>query len=366
MLRLEYISCASLQAISWTNNSCKQSKLFTICYTVIYASLFSLVISLIFFNSLFLSQVIQDICFSNYSQWVAIVSSRGTCHIYVLSPFGGDVSLQTHRSNGDGPTLFPSLSVPWWSTSSCMINQQPRLPPPPVTLSVVSRIKNGTFGWLNTVSNAATSATGKTSVPSGAIAAVFHNSIYKNLQSPHLKSNSLEHLLVYSPSGHVIQHDLLPSSGVESCDSSFRSGLGPSASIQDEELRVRAEPIQWWDVCRRLNWPEREESFSGITLDRPKAVEVVMDTSDCEDNDTMYLKSFNNNLVGKDLAKPHERPHWYLSNAEVRISSGMIPIWQKSKVFVLLYCELGQIFCCYIFKFFTIIVFECCYTWWLF
>ncbi|KAJ8620654.1 hypothetical protein MRB53_029183 [Persea americana] len=276
--------------------------------------------------------VIQDICFSNYSQWVAIVSSRGTCHIYVLSPFGGDVSLQTHRSNGDGPTLFPSLSVPWWSTSSCMINQQPRLPPPPVTLSVVSRIKNGTFGWLNTVSNAATSATGKTSVPSGAIAAVFHNSIYKNLQSPHLKSNSLEHLLVYSPSGHVIQHDLLPSSGVESCDSSFRSGLGPSASIQDEELRVRAEPIQWWDVCRRSNWPEREESFSGITLDRPKAVEVVMDTSDCEDNDTMYLKSFNNNLVGKDLAKPHERPHWYLSNAEVRISSGMIPIWQKSKI----------------------------------
>ncbi|GMH13180.1 hypothetical protein Nepgr_015021 [Nepenthes gracilis] len=34
------------------------------------------------------SAVIQDICFSHYSQWVAIVSSKGTLHIYVLSPYG--------------------------------------------------------------------------------------------------------------------------------------------------------------------------------------------------------------------------------------------------------------------------------------
>lgn len=213
-----------------------------------------------------------------------------------------------------------------------MTNQHSRPPPPPVTLSVVSRIKNGNFGWLNTVSNAAASATGKISVPSGAVAAVFHNSIYKNLQPVQLKCNALEHLIVYSPSGHLIQHDLLSSSGIESCDDSFRSGLSQSAPVQDEELRVRAEPIQWWDVCRRSNWPEREESFSGMTFDGFETAEVVMDTSDCEDNDTMYSASYKNTLEENHVVKTHEKTHWYLSNAEVQISSGRIPIWQKSKV----------------------------------
>ncbi|RWR76612.1 autophagy-related protein 18h-like protein isoform X1 [Cinnamomum micranthum f. kanehirae] len=278
--------------------------------------------------------VIQDICFSHYSQWVAIVSSRGTCHIFVLFPFGGDVGLHTQSAYRDGPSLLPSLSLPWWSTSSFMTNQQPRPPPPPVTLSVVSRIKNGNLGWLNTVSNAAASATGKVSAPSGAVAAVFHNSIYKNLQPIQLKCNALEHLIVYSPSGHLIQHDLLPSSGIESCDDSFRSGLSQSAPVQDEELRVRAEPIQWWDVCRRSNWPEREESFSGMTFDGFETAEVVMDTSDCEDNDTMYSASYKNTLEENHVVKTHEKTHWYLSNAEVQISSGRIPIWQKSKICV--------------------------------
>ncbi|XP_058083559.1 autophagy-related protein 18g-like isoform X2 [Magnolia sinica] len=276
--------------------------------------------------------VIQDICFSHSSQWVAIVSSRGTCHIFVLSPFGGDVGLQTQSVHSDGPILLPSLSLPWWSTSSCVINQQPRSPPPPLTLSVVSRIKNGSFRWLNTVSNAAASATGKINVPSGAITAVFHNSIHQILQPVHAKANSLEHLLVYSPSGHVIQHELLPSSGVESCDTSLRTGPGPYVPIQDEELRVKAEPVQWWDVCRRSNWPEREESLSSVTFDRLVTTEVVMDTSDCEDNDPKSSKSFNSSAMGKDVVRTHERSHWYLSNAEVQISSGRIPIWQKSKI----------------------------------
>ncbi|KAF3454402.1 hypothetical protein FNV43_RR04849 [Rhamnella rubrinervis] len=250
------------------------------------------------------SAVIQDICFSQYSQWIAIISTRGTCHIFALSPFGGESVLQIQNSHVDGPTLLPVQSFPWWSTPYFMTNQQPfsSPPPPPVTLSVVSRIKS-TSGWLNTVSNAASSAAGKIPVPSGAIAAVFHSCVPCNL-----KVNALEHLLVYAPSGHVIQYKLLPSVG--------------ESLMQDEELRVKVDPVQWWDVCRRTDWPEREECISGITLSKKEPLEIVMDTSDLQDSDTGY----------KDVVKPPERSHLYLSNAEVQISSGRIPLWQKSKI----------------------------------
>lgn len=263
-------------------------------------------------------QVIQDICFSPYSQWVAIISSRGTCHIFVLSPFGGETVLEIQNSGVDGPTLLPVLSLPWWSTPYFMINQQSfsSPPPPPVTLSVVSRIKSNS-GWLNTVSNAASSAGGKIPVPSGALAAVFHSSVPYDL-----KVNALENLLVYAPSGHLIQYKLLPSVGGEPSETASRTGSGSSVQMQDEDLRVKVEPVQWWDVCRRTDWPEREECISGITLSRHEPLDMFVDTSGLQESE----------IGDKDLVKPHERSHLYLSNAEVHISSVRIPLWQKSKV----------------------------------
>lgn len=270
------------------------------------------------------SAVIQDICFSHYSQWIAIVSSRGTCHIFVLSPFGGETGLQMQNSHLSGPTLVPSLSVPWWSTSSFAVHQSFSPPPPsPITLSVVSRIKNVNFGWLNTVSNAASSATGKVSVPSGVIAAAFHSSVRHTVQPALLNANALEHLLVYTPSGYVIQYELLPSVGGEQGESPVSSGTASVVQMQEEDLRVKVEAVQWWDVCRRADWPEREEPILGITHGRQDAAEIVMDTSDYEDND----------FGERELVKPHERSHWYLSNAEVQMRSGRVPVWQKSKVY---------------------------------
>ncbi|PSS24900.1 Autophagy-related protein like [Actinidia chinensis var. chinensis] len=267
------------------------------------------------------SAVIQDICFSQYSQWVAIVSSRGTCHIFVLSPFGGETGLQIQNSHVDGPSLIPVLSQPWWSSSSLMMSQQScPSPPAPITLSVVSRIRLGNSGWLNTVSNAASSAAGKVSVPSGSVAAIFHSSVHHHMQPAPSNVNALEHLLVYSPSGNVIQYELLPSVGGEQVESTSRTGAGPLVQMQEEELRVKFEPVQWWDVCRRVDWLEKEECIYGIN---PGGQEVTsMDASDYEDNDTGE----------KDLVKQHEHSRWYLSNAEVQIPSGKIPVWQKSKI----------------------------------
>lgn len=278
-----------------------------------------------------MKQVIQDICFSHYSQWVAIVSSRGTCHIFVLSPFGGETGLQLQHSRVDGPTLLPVHSMPWWSSSSFLMNRQTSPPPPaPITLSVVCRIKSG--NWLNTVSNAASSAAGKVSVPSGVIAAVFHSSLcHKNQSTPNAKA--LEHLLAYSPSGHLIQYELLPSVVAEQSDLSLKNGTNPLVQVQEDDLGVKVEPVQWWDVCRRADWPEREEYIQGITLGGRNAVETITDTSS-EDND----------FGEKDVVKTHEKTHLYISNAEVQSRSGRIAIWQKSKVLNMVFSFLTDFF----------------------
>ncbi|XP_060218007.1 autophagy-related protein 18h-like [Lycium barbarum] len=265
--------------------------------------------------------VIQDICFSHYSQWVAIISSRGTCHLFVLSPFGGETGLQLQNSHVDGPILLPILSGPWWSRSSFTVNQQSNAPAPaPITLSVVNRIKNS--GWLNTVSNVTSSAAGKASVPSGVLSAVFHSSVCREQPAPQ-NLNALEHLLAYTPSGHLIQYELMPSFGGHHGDSYLRTGTASVVQMQEDDTGVKVDPIQWWDVCRRADWPEREECVHGITLGGREATDIVMRDSLSEDDDTGE----------KDSAKLCDRSHWYLSNAEVQLRSGRIPIWQKSKIY---------------------------------
>ncbi|KAG4919804.1 hypothetical protein JHK85_058085 [Glycine max] len=285
------------------------------------------------------SAVIQDICFSHYSQWVAIISSKGTCHIFVLAPFGGETVLKMHDQDTDGPALLPIFPLPWWFTPHFPVNQQQLCltPPPPVVLSVVSRIKNSSAGWLNTVSNAASSAAGKVSIPSGAVSAVFHSSIPHDSHNSYLKNHAMEHLLVYTPSGHLIQYKLLPPLAAESSETVSRTALVPSAQIQEEDLRVKVEPVQWWDVCRRYDWPEKEVCILGNTVGGLEAAEMILDSSDYEDNNSVR----NNNSI-----KLNKQCHF--SNTEVHISSGRIPIWQESEVsfFVISPLEAGELNLC--------------------
>ncbi|XP_057515043.1 autophagy-related protein 18h-like [Amaranthus tricolor] len=269
----------------------------------------------------FTSAVIQDICISQYSQWVAIVSSKGTCHIYVLSPFGGECGLQIQNSHIDGPTLVPGLSLPWWSNSSHTTYQQSlsALPPPTVTLSVVSRIRTGNSGWLNTVSSAASSAAGMGSVQTSAVSAVFHYSM-PNGSAP-ARSNFLEHLLVYSPCGRLIQYGLVPCMVEVTGDTASRTGTGSLVQLQDEDLKVKSEIIHWWDACRRADWPEREECIKGIVFGGKDMSPMVLEASETEDNDNVAKEE-----------KLHEQSTLYLSNAEVQMNCGRIPTWQNSKI----------------------------------
>lgn len=185
---------------------------------------------------------------------------------------------------------------------------------------MVSRIKNVNAGWLNTVSNVTSSAAGKVSVPSGAVSAVFHSSVPPDSHNAHAKVHAMEHLLVYTPSGHLIQYNLLPSLMAEPNETASRTAQAPSPQIQEEDLRVKVEPIQWWDVCRRYDWQEKEVYISGSTPGGLEASEMILDVSNCE----------NYSVGNDDSVKLNQDCH--VSNAEVHINSGRIPIWQKSEV----------------------------------
>jgi hypothetical protein len=110
--------------------------------------------------------------------------------------------------------------------------------------------------------------------------------------------------------------------------------------MQEDELRVKVEPIQWWDACRRSDWPEREDCFSGTNFHGKDATDVIHNKAGSGDKYGMDFLYINDGIQGKDRVmtseKSHERSHWYISNAEVQISSGRLPIWQKSKVFLVL------------------------------
>ncbi|CAI8603846.1 unnamed protein product [Vicia faba] len=278
---------------------------------------------------------IQDICFSHFSQWVAIVSSKGTCHLFILSPFGGDTGFQIINSMGEEASLLPVLSLPWWSTSSIISHQQSLPPPAPVVLSVVSRIKYSSFGWLNNIHSSNANVAGKVFVPSGAIAVIFHNSMSHSQLLDKSKMKSLEQLLVYTPSGHIVQHELLPSVGPEPNESGSRTQSASAPHMQEDEFRVKVEPIQWWDVCRRSEWPEKGEPCSN-TCDRQDGINRVQEMMYSGDGYGFNFFNISDGVGQKTVkpstGKPHERSHWYISNAEVQVNFGRIPIWQNSKI----------------------------------
>ncbi|PIN13415.1 WD40 repeat protein [Handroanthus impetiginosus] len=275
------------------------------------------------------SAVIQDICFSHDSRWIAIVSSKGTCHIFVLSPFGGDDAFKALHANGQVTSLFLSSAPPWWCTPSFTINEKYSSPPPPCNLLVVSRIKCSDSGLLNSVSNVAASVVGKIWLPSGAVAAIFHNSNSTGSLDAHPSSTSLEYILVYTPSGFVVQHEIRSSIGLELSESRTQSLSAPQANPQNEESRVKVEPTQWWDVCRRLDNLEREESLSGRIFNRSNDHEIDVDSKTVSQEN---MSTGNKKLFKVDSLKSTERSHLYLSNAEVQINSYRLPIWKMSKL----------------------------------
>ncbi|XP_057464456.1 autophagy-related protein 18f-like isoform X2 [Actinidia eriantha] len=255
----------------------------------------------------FTNAVIQDISFSDDSNWIMISSSRGTSHLFAISPSGGFVTFQspdacfTGKNCGSGP---------------------------PVTLSVVSRIRSGNNGWRSTVSGAAAAATGRTNSLSGAIASAFHNCKGNDLHAGTSSLKALYHLLVFSPSGCVIQYALRASPGLESA--AVVAGLGSYNSAPENDARLVVEAIQKWNISQKQNRREREENIDiygeNGNLDSSKIFPEGIEKENCGYTEVR-------GSIAKPKVSPEERYHLFISEAELQMHEARIPLWAKPEIY---------------------------------
>ncbi|XP_040931969.1 autophagy-related protein 18f isoform X2 [Gossypium hirsutum] len=281
------------------------------------------------------SVVIQDISFSDDSNWIMISSSRGTSHLFAINPMGGSVSSQSgdadfaHKNSIVGVMTKPQ--VPWLPNLGVQTPTQTSLcaSGPPVTLSVVSRIKNGNNGWRDTVSGAAAAATGRMSPLSGAIASSFHNcKNNKFLFSESSSSKAKYHLLVFSPSGCMIQYALRLAA--EDDSTPIVTGLNTThESTADSDGRLVVDAIQKWNICQKHTRREQEDNVdiygeNGTTDNSKIYPEEVKEGSTYPD------PSYT---VKKANANAEEKHNLYISEAELQMHEARMPLWAKPEIY---------------------------------
>ncbi|KAM4103014.1 hypothetical protein ACJW30_06G047100 [Castanea mollissima] len=276
----------------------------------------------------FTNAVIQDISFSDDSNWIMISSSRGTNHLFAINPLGGSVNFQsadasfTLKNSSLGVMTKPAVRWPPSQQSLCAAG-------PPVTLSVVSRIRNGTNGWKGTVSGAAAAATGRMSSLSGAIASSFHNCRSNALFVDCSSSKAKYHLLVFSPSGCMVQYVLRTSTCLD--PTPVVSGLSTGHESAPEcDARLVVEAIQKWNICQKQNRREREDNID------------IYGENGNSDSNKIYpegLKKGNSiypeagGVFMKAKITPEEKHHFYISEAELQMHQPRIPLWAKHEIY---------------------------------
>lgn len=266
--------------------------------------------------------IIQDITFSNDSRWIMISSSRGTNHLFAISPFGGTVDLQFADSNADsnGFSVVNNSVVPRLPKPAVqMLNQNDLfVSGPPVTLSVVSRIRNGNNGWKGTVNGAAAVATGKNSSFSGAVAAAFHLCKGNDVNVDAFAMKSKYHLLVFSPSGSLIQYALRVSLGQDTLNAV--SGVGPvygSAPGNDSKLLVEA--TRKWNISHKRR--EREDNFD------------IYGENGTSEYTKIFCEGTRNGYHGRSKLSAEERNQLYISEAELQMHEQQVPLWARPEIY---------------------------------
>ena len=287
-----------------------------------------------FFKSVLTIKVIQDISFSADSRWIMISSSRGTSHLFAINPQGGPVNILScdnslTEKNG-GLDVMNNQAVCWPHSSALEICKPQSLcaAGPPITLSVVSRIRNGSNGWRSTVTGAAAAATNRMSSLSGAIASSFRN--FEGNSTLFVNGNYSKekcHLLVFSPTGSMIQYALQT---INSQDSGVVSGVTPayeSAPLTD--ARVVVEPIKKWNISQRQSWREGEDNIDiygengGSDSNKLYSEEVKKDN---------IISPKMKNVAVKWNSCSEKEHQLYISEAELQMHQAKTPLWGKTGV----------------------------------
>ncbi|XP_011097925.1 autophagy-related protein 18f [Sesamum indicum] len=276
--------------------------------------------------------VIQDISFSCDSKWIMISSSRGTSHLFAISPSGGLVNFQSTdafvSTRGVGPSLTTKPAVRGSPSSGLQVLTQQDIcaSGPTVTLSAVSRIRNGSNGWRNTVSGAAAAATGWSSSLCGAIASTFHNCKGNDMHGDSSSLNRNYYLLVFSP-GSMTQYLLhFPPA---------YNGMRPGVSVTSEssfgyDARLMVEPIQKWNICQKQNCKERGDNIDTYGENgNPDSSKVYPEKMKCE-NDVF------SDVLGtttKEKITMEEKHHMHISEAELQMHQNQNPLWARSEIY---------------------------------
>ncbi|CAK9150291.1 unnamed protein product [Ilex paraguariensis] len=283
----------------------------------------------------FTNAVIQDISFSNDSKWIMISSSRGTSHLFAISPFGGSVNFHssdacsTEKNGGSGMMTKPTVGLPPSSGLQMLKQQSLCASGSPITLSVVSRIRSGNNGWRSSVSGAAATAAGRKSSPSGAIASAFHNCKGNEMFVDTSSLKSKHHLLVFSPSGCVIQYAFHVSSGLDSVTA--MPGLSAAYESAPEcDARLVVEAIQKWNICHKQNRREREDNID-IYGDHGNPDSSKVFPEGTKKENSLYPEA--RGAVTKEIISPEERQHMYISEAELQMHQARNPLWVKPEIY---------------------------------
>ncbi|KAL4201538.1 hypothetical protein AMTRI_Chr02g259110 [Amborella trichopoda] len=279
----------------------------------------------------FTNAVIQDISFSDDSRWIMIGSSKGTSHLFAISPFGGNMGPQSNEatmvnSGHDGMFSFTRPGVRWPPTS-CSSKHNHFVPGSPVTLSAVSRIRNGNNGWRAAVNGAAAAATGRVNnALSGATASSFHDCN----SGSYLDSRIKHHLLVFSLCGFVIEYGLRLTPGEERLNTvSDASGPGNIyESGQDHDMRLVIETLWKWNVSHSQNRAAEEENVDiyGESGDSYKLL-----PKGYKNSATVYPT--NSGMPKRERLTSEEKHHLYISNAELQMHHAQTPIWVRPEMY---------------------------------
>ena len=168
-----------------------------------------------------------------------------------------------------------------------------------------------------------------TSLGPAAVAVTFHDGGGHKPEIVGGDHNGLkEQLWVLSSSGHLIRYGLHLTEGyVENILPSQNSSIEAPADV-----RVMVEPLQKWDVCRRLNLVEREEKIDNT------GTNVSHDVPSCANAGSCYN---NGAFADREDFISSEMRQLFLSNAEVSMHHFKPPVWAKSQVYVLNFGNYG-------------------------
>lgn len=267
-----------------------------------------------------------------------ISSSRGTSHLFAINPQGGPVNIQSYdtslTSKNGGLGVTTNQAVQWPSSSGLQNPKEQNLcaAGPPITLNVVCRIRNGNNGWRGTVSGAAAAATGRISLHSGAIASSFCKCKGSALYVDGNRFKTKYHLLVFSPTGSMIQYAL----GTSTCqDSVVVSGSTPVyESALDVDARLVVEAIQKWNICQKHNRREPEDTIDMCGENGNSDSNKIYPVEVKEENiNNPTLES----VIMKVNSRPEELHRLYISETELQTHKAQTPLWAKQEVLFTFY-----------------------------